>query len=343
MPRKATASLVSVARCFRTTRHATLCRVCCGPDLGQMATFRKRPNGKWRAEIRRKNCPYRTQDNFATKAEAQQWAAKVEFAATHIPRKTLHDALQRYLETVSIHKKGERWERARVAVFKRQLSNRLLSAVTPDALAAWRDKRLKEVSTGTVRREINLFAAALETATVEWGWLEANPFRKVKRPPDGKPKDRIITDDEVAEFIAACTSPMQKRVAAAFLFALETGMRAGEVVGIKANHISTKTVLLPVTKNGTERRVPLSQKARNLLPQNGFGLNSYQLDIHFRKIRDKLKKDYTFHATRHTAATRIAQSGKLTPFELAAMFGWKDLKMAMRYVNSEASDIADRL
>lgn len=280
---------------------------------------------------------------FDTKAEAQAWAARVEFAATHTPRKTLHDALQRYLDTVSVHKKGRRWERTRIAAFKRQLPNRLLSAVTPDALAHWRDDRLKTVSTGTVRREMNLFGAVLETATVEWGWLEVNPFRKVKRPPDGKARDRVISDAEVAEFVAACTSPMQKRVAAAFLFALETGMRAGEIVGINSNHIFPKFVVLPDTKNGTDRKVPLSARARDEIPPSGFGLNSYQLDIHFRKVRDRLGKDYTFHATRHTAATRIGQSRKLTPYELCDMFGWKDLNMALRYISTQASDIADRL
>lgn len=305
-----------------------------------MATYR-RVGKKWRAEIARLGV--RKSGMFASKREAQEWAAKVEFSITHTPRKTLHDALQRYLDTVSIHKKGKRWEASRIAVFKRQMPNRLLSAVTPDALARWRDDRLKSVSTGTVRREMNLFANILEIATTEWEWLDANPFRKVKRPPDGKARDRVITDDEVAEFVAACTSDMQKRVAMAFLFALETGMRAGEIVGIRPVHIFEKYVTLPETKNGTERKVPLSVRGRALLPPAGFGLNSQQLDIHFRKVRDRIAHDYTFHATRHTAATRIAQSGKLTPFELAAMFGWKDLKMALRYTHTSTADIADRL
>jgi len=305
-----------------------------------MATYRKRL-GRVRVEVARKGV--RRSATFDTKAQAQAWAAKVEFNATHVPRKTLHDALQRYFDTVSIHKKGERWERMRIAAFKRQLPNRLLSATTSDALSRWRDDRLKTVSTGTVRREMNLFGNILETATVEWGWLEANPFRKVKRPPDGKPKDRVISDSEAEEFVHECHSPIQKLVAAAFLFALETGMRAGEIVGIKQDQISEKFVTLPETKNGTARKVPLSRKARDLLPIVGFQLNSYQLDVHFRKVRDRLGKDYTFHAARHTAATRIARSGKLTPYELCAMFGWKKLEMAMRYVNSQASDIADRL
>jgi integrase len=305
-----------------------------------MATFEKR-FGKWRVAIFKKG--FRKSATFDTKEEAKAWAAKVEFSITHTPRKTLHDALQRYLDTVSIHKKGKRWETARIAVFKRQMPNRLLSAVTSDALAKWRDDRLKAVSTGTVRREMNLFANILEIATTEWEWLDANPFRKVKRPPDGRPRDRIITDAEVAEFVAACTSDMQKRVATAFLFALETGMRAGEIVGLRPIDMHNKFVVLPETKNGTERKVPLSSKARELLPANGFDLTSEQLDIHFRKVRDRLGRDYTFHSTRHTAATRIGQSGKLSVFEFAAMFGWKDLKMAMRYCHSDTSDIADRL
>lgn len=305
-----------------------------------MATYQKR-FGKWRAAIFKRGV--RKSATFDTKSEAQAWAAKVEFSTTHTPRKTLHDALQRYQDTVCVHHKGERWERTRIAAFKRQLPDRLLTAVTSDALSRWRDERLKTVSTGTVRREMALFGAILQTATREWGWIESNPFKKVKRPPEGRPKDRVISDEEVAEFVAACTSPMQLLVAKAFLFALETGMRAGEIVGIKELDISEKFVILKETKNGTGRKVPLSIKARSLLPVEGFNLNSYQLDIHFRKVRDKLGKDYTFHATRHTAATRIAQSGKLTPFELASMFGWKDLKMALRYVTSQASDIADRL
>lgn len=306
-----------------------------------MATIYLR-NGKWRAEIRRKDTPYASGE-FDTKKDAQQWAAKLEFNAKHPTSKTLHDALTRYVETVSIHKRGLRWERTRIEAFKVLMHDRLLSAVTPDTIAKWRDDRLKTVSTGTVRREMNLFGNVLETATVEWEWIPANPFRKVARPPDGDPRDRIVTDAELTEFEEACHSPMQKRVAMAFAFAIETGMRAGEIVGIDARQIGAKLVTLPKTKNGDPRDVPLSVKARTLLPPEGFGITSRQLDIHFRKVRDRLGQNYTFHAARHTAATRIGQSGKLTVFELARMFGWRDLKMAMRYVKSDPSSIADRL
>lgn len=305
-----------------------------------MATYQKR-FGKWRVAIFKKGV--RKSASFDTKDEAQRWAAEFEFKVSKPARKTLHDALRRYGDTVSPHKRGKRWELLRIATFKRQLPDRLLSAFTSDQVSKWRDERLKTVSTGTVRREMNLFANVLKTAAEEWKWIDINPFKSVKRPPDGKERRRVITDEELADFILACRSPMEKRVGLAFAFAIETGMRAGEIVGIKKQFIREKTVLLPNTKNGSERLVPLSARARATLPDNGFNLSSAQIDIHFRNVRDRLGQDYTFHASRHTAATRIGQSGKLTPFELAAMFGWKDLKMAMRYVNSSILDIADRL
>lgn len=308
-----------------------------------MATFKQRPNGTWRAEIIRVGIPYQSKDGFATKRAAQAWAGPIEFVLKNPGRHTLHNALQRYVETVSIHKRGKRWEALRIAAFKRDNKDRALAAADSDFWAKWRDDRLKEVSTGTVRREMNLLGHVLETAVIEWKWLDANPLRSVTRPPDGKPRDRVLTDEELANFISNCRTPIEVKVGAAFAFAVETGMRAGEVVGILPEHIAQKTVILPLTKNGSERRVPLSKAARKLIPLTGFGLTSAQLDIHFRNVRDRLGQDYTFHSARHTAATRIGQSGKLTPFELCKMFGWKDLNMAMRYCHSSIIDMADRL
>ncbi len=52
---------------------------------------------------------------------------------------------------------------------------------------------------------------------------------------------------------------------------------------------------------------------------------------------------FTFHDTRHTAATWIGRSGKLQLLELCKMFGWSDPKMAMIYFNPSADDLANKL
>lgn len=119
-------------------------------------------------------------------------------------------------------------------------------------------------------------------------------------------------------------------------------------VSLKPNETRGKVAVLVDTKNGTRRDVPLSPTALRILasvnePSGVFGLSSAQLDVHFRKVRDRIGADWHFHDLRHSAATRIALSGKITPFELCKMFGWKDMNMALRYFNASASDIADRL
>ena len=51
------------------------------------------------------------------------------------------------------------------------------------------------------------------------------------------------------------------------VFALEAGMRRGEILGLTSDNITLERQLayLPLTKNGTSREVPLSTKAVNVL------------------------------------------------------------------------------
>ncbi len=116
-----------------------------------MDSFRKRAGG-WRAEIAIHGT--RESKTFSTKAEATAWASERE---TEIRRgadtgivvgKSCGDAFDRYLEEVSIHKRGERWERLRlnaigeVAIGSQKIKDIKLANVTPELLGAWRDQRM---------------------------------------------------------------------------------------------------------------------------------------------------------------------------------------------------------
>ncbi|AKQ59688.1 Phage integrase family protein [Bordetella hinzii] len=73
-----------------------------------------------------------------------------------------------------------------------------------------------------------------------------------------------------------------------------------------------------------------------------FGLKTASLDALFRKYRERAGLEgFTFHDTRHTAATMISK--KIDVLDLCKMFGWTDPKMAMVYYNPHASSIAARL
>jgi len=52
-----------------------------------------------------------------------------------------------------------------------------------------------------------------------------------------------------------------------------------------------------------------------------------------RAVNDVGLGNFRFHDPRHTAATRMADKG-VDPFTLAYIFGWSDIRMAMRYTHA---------
>ena len=54
---------------------------------------------------------------------------------------------------------------------------------------------------------------------------------------------------------------------------------------------------------------------------------------------------FTFHDTRHTAATwvgrQVGRPNRLSFPQFCKAFGWRDPKMALRYVNPTAAELAD--
>lgn len=302
---------------------------------------------------------------FATRREAQQWGSRREIelraqAAGASSSKTLADAFKRYAEEVSPKRKGWRWEHLRLAAFERSvLPCRLrLSAITPEHVAAWRDDRLREVSPGTVLREITLLSSVFEVARREWRWLESNPVKIIRKP--GKPahRERLISWHEIKAMLRALgyrpgapARSVTQSIALCFLAALRTGMRAGELAGLTWERHHGRYVSLPMTKNGTARDVPLSLKARRIFdhargfdPVLCFGVSSQSLDVLFRRARGRAGLEgFTFHDARHVAATWLGRSGRLSLMEMCKMFGWRDPKHALIYFNPTVHDLADKL
>jgi integrase len=328
-----------------------------------MATPKKTDQGTWRVQIEIKGV--RESHTAPTKREASEWAARraTEIRALKAGKtgavKTLRDALRQYAEEVSPTKKGEHWELLRLKAMERQALpvDRVLSSVTVDDLIAWRDSRLAVVARGSVLREMTLLGTVLEHARREWRWIEVNPMRDVRRPANPDHRSRVISGTEVRGMLRALgytrgpVRTVSQAVALAFLFALATGMRAGEICALEWPDVRADHVILHTSKTGAGRHVPLSPVAQRLIERlkgwdavQVFGLQSQTLDALFRKARGRAGLDgFTFHDARHSAATRIGRQRLLDVLELCRMFGWKDPRMAMVYFNPTASQIAQRM
>ena len=324
-----------------------------------MATFRKRGKS-WYAEVTRHG--KRKSATFKTKAEAVAWAAQAEADIISgkrgsIPDKTFADLLGKYAADVSPSKKGARWGEIRLAKLAGMDIGKIrLDALTATDVAEWRDARLKEVSPSSVVREWKLLSSACNVALTEWKWLAENPFVGVKRPAENKPRDRLIADNEIERILFACGYDYAKtpetayaRVGAAFLFAIETAMRAGEIIGMTWNdvNVDVRVAKLRDTKNGFDRDVPLSREAIRILEQLPksdpvFGITSASLDALFRKAKQSaVIEGVTFHDSRHLAITRLAK--KLDVLDLARMVGHRNLSQLMIYYNAPASETAKLL
>lgn len=336
-----------------------------------MATYRK-IGKRWRAEVCLKAAgnSIRKSETFDTKGEAAAWAAEVETDirnAKHgkIPNKTVGDLLEKYRDEVSVTKRGEQWERARIGLLLRDpIANvRLPDLAAPD-ITAWRNRRLAAVTPASVRREWNLLSHAFTVATKEWHWLKANPMAEVRRPPPGQARDRLITEDEIERLLFALgydydakPETQTARVGSALLFAIETGMRAGEIVALDWTDVFMDRKYLRVrgeAKGGgktqaARRDVPLSPEAIRILRQldtsegRVFAISSTQtVDALFRKAKARaVIEGLHFHDTRHEAITRLAK--KLDVLALARMVGHRDLRMLQVYYNESASDMAAKL
>lgn len=323
-----------------------------------MATFKKR-GSTWQVQVARQGV--RKSATFKTKAEASAWATALEAEILagvrgDIPDKPVSDLLERYRDEVSVIKRGQRWEKLRIGLFLRDaLADVRLQKLSPADIAAWRDRRLGQVSAASVLREWNLLSHAFTVAVNEWGWLKENPMKLVRRPKAPLPRDRRISDAEFSALLLATgydgrsvTVTKMARVGAAFVFAIETAMRAGEICSLRWSDISGVVAHLPITKNGTARRVALSEAALSVLdtlPKDGdsvFDLTPAQIDALFRKAKARaMVSDLHFHDTRHEAITRLAQH--LEVLDLARMVGVRDLRILMVYYNASPQEIAEKL
>lgn len=320
-----------------------------------MATFSKLPSGKYRAQVQKAG--KRLSKSFPTRKEAKAWAARQEYLIENADqvhsRMLFGELLDRYAREVSPGKRGAQWEIVRIKKIQRDNIARVaLGDLSQVDIADWRDRRLKEIKGASVRREMELISGPLVRARTEWGLMSHNPLEGVKRPPQSPPRDRIPTKKEIEALALSAGDDLTATTARAYhawLFSIETAMRAGEVAGLRAGDIDLekKTAHLPKTKNGTSRSVPLSSEAIRLLealPESDlvFDLTSDQISSLFAKVRNRAGvENLTYHDSRHAAITRLAK--KLHVLDLARMVGHRDIKMLMTYYNTTAEDLAKLL
>ncbi|WP_394234454.1 tyrosine-type recombinase/integrase [Pseudomonas anguilliseptica] len=369
-----------------------------------MATFRKRGPSQWQVQVRRKGWPLQTK-TFNTQAEAKTWATMIEremdagvFASRNEAESTsFSKALETYASEVTSKKRSGASELSRIQAMQRHpLALRSLASIRGSDMATYRDIRLEEgMAPSTVRRELALISHVFTIARKEWRMESlSNPVELIRQPSVDDARERRILSADVwtrkdgklvcehlneLEMISrhSRSAELPKIVA----FAVETAMRRSEITGLlRANVNRDKRVaLLPMTKNGSARGVPLSSKAVEILKSlaerddgrcfksrpdsitkafadaiadarsvytDGLSLHLKQKKFSQGKIDkhisdDPFLMDLRFHDLRHEATSRLAEIFPL--HELTKITGHQDTRMLMRYYHPRMEDLARKL
>ncbi len=317
---------------------------------------------KWQARISRKGHKSIIK-SFITKQDAERWARQVEVELDKgiylnqnlAERTTFKELIERYMREVTPTMRGAKPDLIRLtAIARRPIAKLNVLSVTPQAISKYRDERLKEVSNGTVIRELAYLSSIFTVARREWGFNITNPVSMVKKPSSPQGRNRILNDSELNALLNALEPTGRKSIWMVPLvkLALETGMRRGELLGLHWNEINfnTRTAFIPLTKNGESRTVPLSTEAIRILQSIPRSIDGIVFPITHEVVSQAFNRarkragveDIHFHDLRHMAITRMAE--KLPNLiELSAVSGHKSLAMLKRYYHPNPELLAEKL
>ncbi len=327
-----------------------------------MACFQKR-SGAWRAIVKRKGYPTQTR-TFDAKAEAEAWAAGVEFemargvfvSRSEAEATTLAMALERYAEEIAPRKKDRYHDVLRCRrLSRRPLARRSLASIKGSDVATFiRERQADGVGANMIRLDLALLSHVFTVAGSAWGMESlGNPVQRVKgqRPKLPQGRDRRLVDDEQDRLLASAAT-YGGEIGQIITWAIETAMRRGEIAAMRWEHLDrrARVLLIPETKNGTPRRVPLSTVALGVLDAlprrldgRAWGMRPDSISQAFERVcKAAGVEGLTFHDLRHEATSRLFEKG-LNPMQVAAITGHKTLQMLKRYTHLRAEDLVGML
>ncbi len=326
-----------------------------------MATIKKRKGKKgtsYQVIIRIKGYPT-IYETFHRLTDAREFATKTEaeIRQGQALRKNVcqdfsfKEAVEKYFKTVS-SKKSPTTQRREKETLKRLLEFFVpinLHEITPEMVANYRDKRLRQVSGTTVRQELTALSHIFQVANNEWGLRLPNPAADIKRPAPNPGRIRFLSQDEASRLLKECQKSRNKRLYPYILLLLHTGMRPSEAARLRWDQIDLErgVIVLHVTKTKVRRVVPLTETALKTLAamerkgdyvflrdeQANDPVPSYRFRGAFESALKRAGiKDFRMYDLRHTAASYLLMAG-VDIRTLAEILGHRTLQMVMRYTH----------
>jgi integrase len=201
------------------------------------------------------------------------------------------------------------------------LSERPIGAITRAEIAARLQDLIVENGRAAAARARSTLSSLYSWAMRE-GLCEANPVAMTNNPGQGEPRDRVLSNVELAAVWNACREDDFGRIVRLLIL---TGCRRDEISSLRWSEINGATITIPAarSKNRKAHSLALPQMAMDILGsiqrhpdrdfifgQRGGGFSRW--GWHTTALRNRLGQTvapFTLHDLRRTAATGMAEIG----------------------------------
>lgn len=257
-------------------------------------------------------------------------------------------------------------DRKKISAFLKKLQETVIPAPANKTKShpLYDGDKQRTYSPGSARKLFYALKTAIEWHAREHNYELGDKFTAVKVPPAwSAPRDRRLNGDEEQRLIAACDGMYKDPEGWRLLIgmALETAMRAGELLGMRWDEVKLQErfIVIPKEREKTRkgRQVPLSKKALSILAKLGkrrskggervfesFPESSVLLGRGFKRITKRAGcDDLRFHDLRHEATARFFERTQLQTMEIALITGHTELKTLQRYANLRPIILATKL
>ena len=240
-----------------------------------------------------------------------------------------------------------------ISHFSKLFGHKQLNNITASDIDIYKQRRLRDgIKLNTIVRDLVVIRHLFNYAYNRRKFFGRNPVSEAGLPQIADKKERVLTPVEQDELLGRSTGPLVGII----MLALNTGMRRGEILGLKWKWVDLKERFINLPSNNKKkkksRRVPINQIVKKILLE--MKLQSAGQELVFqvstteyggrtwlqRAFKEACGKagieGIRFHDLRHTAATRLVEAG-IPLHAVAELLGHSSIRMTERYSHPRES------